>query len=130
MQAINKDNLLKKVGQNLRQIRKEKQLEIKEVVNKLNISPQAYSNIENGKVDLNMSRLADIANVLQVDATRILNDSGDTITNNTNNNTGGYNVSNGTLNVTDEKLLQNIIAEVMVLKDRLAQVEAQLLKKK
>jgi transcriptional regulator with XRE-family HTH domain len=127
MQAVNKNELLKKVGENLRNIRKEKQVEIKEVVKLLNITPQAYGNIENGKADISISRLADIANLFNVDFNQILNTKGDSISYNSSSNSGGYHVNNGTINITQEKVLEDMHDEIALLK---TQIESILQKKK
>ncbi len=118
MEAIEKTKYLKEVGQNLRKIRIGKRLEIKEVVSKLKISAQAYGKIENGKVDLNISRLLDIANFFQVDINEILKtDSGDIMTFSSYNNSGGYHVQKiGTLNITDENLADYFNKEIISIK--------------
>ena len=139
MSEVNKNSLLKKVGENLKQIRKEKQMEVKEVVAKLKITPQAYGNIENGKVDLNISRLADIANVLQVSVEDILNTNGDVINYHSSSNSGGYHVQHtkgynvnhiGVVNLPDENLAQELKKEMEQMRVQMATLTGMLQKKK
>jgi transcriptional regulator with XRE-family HTH domain len=140
MTAINKNSLLKQVGQNLKKIRKEKKLEIKDVVTQLRITPQAYGNIENGKVDLNISRLADIANVLQVGVEEILNTEGGDVTNyHSTNNSGDYQVQHvegyhinhiGVVNIPEENFLNILQKEMEQLRQQIATLAAALSSKK
>jgi transcriptional regulator with XRE-family HTH domain len=93
MTPIDKTLLLKTVGTNIKRLRKEKNVEVKEFAGKLKVTPQAVGNIENGKVDLNLSRIVDIANLLQVSLVAILDVSnGDIMTYHSYNNSGGYHV--------------------------------------
>ena len=72
MTPINKALLLKSVGDNIKKLRKQKNMEVKEFAFKLKITPQAVGKIENGVVDLNLSRIVEIANLLQVSLIEIL----------------------------------------------------------
>jgi transcriptional regulator with XRE-family HTH domain len=109
----NRELYLKNIGNNIRAIRLEKKLEIKQVAAKLGISIQAYGKIENGKTDLNISRLFEIANLLQVEFSQILNIVGDTLHYNSQNNSGGYHVQKvGVLNTTDDTIV-HLIKDIM-----------------
>jgi transcriptional regulator with XRE-family HTH domain len=131
MQAVNKDDLLKKVGENLRNIRKEKQMEIKEVGSKLKITPQAYGNIENGKVDLSMSRLVAIANVFEVGVDEILNVSGNVTNNYSSNNSGGYHFNQiGTINSPDENRMEDFKKGMELMRSQMELLAGMLQKKK
>jgi transcriptional regulator with XRE-family HTH domain len=139
MEIVNKDTLLKKVGENLRNIRKEKQMEIKEVVKKLKITPQAYGNIENGKVDLNMSRLVAIANVFEVGVEEILNATGDINNYTSTNNSGGYHVQQskgynvnhiGVVNMPDENLMEDFKKGMELMRSQMELLAGMLQKKK
>ena len=67
-----KARLLKVMGANIKKLRKEKQMEVKAFARKLNITQQAVSKIENGMVDLNVSRVIEIATLLKVSPQEIL----------------------------------------------------------
>ena len=47
----NKEIFLKEIGANIKEIRKSKKQEVKDVAHDLKISPQALGNIENGKTE-------------------------------------------------------------------------------
>ena len=126
----NKEVFLKKVGANIRDIRKLKKKEPKDVAKGLSMSVQAYGKIENGGTDLNISRLFEIANFFDVGFTQILKvNEGDVFNYTSQNNRGGYHVlNNGVINITDEKLRDHLINENAELRQKLAVNEA-LLKK-
>ncbi len=121
MEIIEKEQYLKQIGQNLKEIRITKRKEIKEVVSKLKISAQAYGKIESGKTDLNISRLIDIANFFKVALNDIIKtESGDIMTFSSTNNSGGYHVQKiGTLNITDENLVDYFNKEIISLKTKI-----------
>lgn len=64
--------LLKEMGANIKKLRRERQIEVKAFAGKLKISPQAISKIEKGMVDLNVSRIMEIAALLKVNPEEIL----------------------------------------------------------
>jgi transcriptional regulator with XRE-family HTH domain len=93
MTPIDKSLLLKTVGANIKKLRKEKNMEVKEFASKLKITPQAVGQLENGMVDFNLSRIVEIANLLQVNLVAILDiTSGDIMSYHSYNNSGGYHV--------------------------------------
>ncbi len=61
--------LMKQVSQNIRTLRKLKNLKQEMMAVDLKMSPHAYANIEQGKTDIQLSRLEQIAQVLGVDIT-------------------------------------------------------------
>lgn len=65
-------SLLKQLGQKIREVRTEKDIPIKEIAYNIGITTQAYGNIENGKTDLSISRLLEIASELKVHYSRLL----------------------------------------------------------
>jgi|GEM_PF-2479874 len=65
-------SLLKQLGQKIREVRTEKAIPIKEIAYNIGITTQAYGNIENGKTDLSISRLLEIASELKVHYSRLL----------------------------------------------------------
>lgn len=113
----NKLAFLRKVGQNLKEIRKEKQMEVKEIASKLKITPQAYGNIENGKTDLNISRLIEISSVLNVKFEDILNiKNGDNYNFTSQNNSGGYHIQKlDTLNSADLNSTESLVVLIQQL---------------
>jgi transcriptional regulator with XRE-family HTH domain len=60
-------------GQNIKTIRELKNLTQDYVATQLNMSVPNYSNIETGKTDVTLTRLQQIAKVLQIDYRQILN---------------------------------------------------------
>ncbi len=70
------ENLKKKtnktVGKNIRAYRHQHGWSQEEVANKLGISIPAFSKIETGVTDINLSRLEQIANIYEVDVVKIL----------------------------------------------------------
>ncbi len=61
--------LMKQVSQNIRTLRKLKNLKQEMMAVDLKLSPHAYANIEQGKTDIQLSRLEQIAQVLGVEIT-------------------------------------------------------------
>ncbi len=109
MELKEKNNMLKKIGDRIREIRKTNLMEIKQIAAKLKITPQAYGNIENGKTDLSVTKLIEISVILNVSLNSILADG---VSNNYNyyaeNNSGGVQVQNQNfkeLNTIDERAL-------------------------
>ncbi|MCR8559908.1 helix-turn-helix domain-containing protein [Mucilaginibacter sp. BJC16-A38] len=70
------DNLKKKtnksVGKNIRTIRHQRGWSQEDVANKLGISIPAFSKIETGVTDINLSRLEQIANIYEVNVVNLL----------------------------------------------------------
>jgi len=58
--------LLKEMGAKIKKLRRKRQIEVKGFASTLKITPQAVSKIERGKVDLNVSRIIEIAGLLKV----------------------------------------------------------------
>lgn len=117
----NKSAFLKKIGENIKYIRKAKKLEVKEVAPGLGISPQAYGAIENGKVDLNITRVFEIANYFSVDFSEFLNlKEGDIFNFTSQNNSGGYHVQSvGVLNVSDENIRSYLQEDISQIKQKI-----------
>lgn len=65
------------VGSAIRKLRILKNFKQSEFASKIQITPQALSKIENGKTDIQLSRLCIIAQVLNVDIVRLFSDPGD-----------------------------------------------------
>lgn len=128
----NKDEFLKRVGANIRELRKLKNPEVKQAASALGISPQALGAIENGKVDLNVSRVFEIAQYFKVEFSTLLNvENGDHYNFSSQNNTGGYHVLNkGVLNVTDETLKNYFENDMVQLKQKIEFFEDALKKRR
>jgi transcriptional regulator with XRE-family HTH domain len=60
------------VGQNIRTIRELRNFTQDHMASQLNMSVSNYSNIENGKTDLTLTRLEQIAGILHIDYKQIL----------------------------------------------------------
>ncbi|MFN3916927.1 MAG: helix-turn-helix domain-containing protein [Flavobacteriales bacterium] len=61
-----------KVGDRIRNLRKERKLTQEEMATVLNISQRAYSKMENNEVQITPERLEEIAKALNVEVSRIL----------------------------------------------------------
>lgn len=122
----NKETYLKLIGANIKQIRKEQSIEIKEAAHALGISVQAYGKIVNGMTDINISRLFDIASFFKIDYNKILQTNNHETYNYTSqNNSGGYNVLNkGVLNVTSDFLENYLKDDISIIKKKLDFFEA------
>ncbi|TGO02492.1 hypothetical protein PN36_24200 [Candidatus Thiomargarita nelsonii] len=60
------------IYEKLKLIRSSKSWTQEDVANKLGISPQAYAKIERGKTDVHFSRLQQIADVMEIDLSKLL----------------------------------------------------------
>lgn len=72
MNTLSKQELITSLGRQIRLARTHHRREIKQVASDLMISPQAYSNIENGKTDLSVTRLLLIAQSIGVSPVELL----------------------------------------------------------
>jgi transcriptional regulator with XRE-family HTH domain len=117
----NKEAFLKQIGENIKEIRRQKKVEVKDIASNLDISVQAYGRIENGKTDVNISRLFQISKFFEVSFSKILKiENSETFNFTSQQNSGGYHVlNNGVINITDEKLHQFLQSENNDLKKRL-----------
>ena len=61
----------KSVGKNIRALRHQRNWSQEDVANKLGISIPAFSKIETGVTDINLSRLEQIANIFEVEIIRL-----------------------------------------------------------
>ena len=107
MQQEKKEKVLKNIGANIQNIRKEKGKERKEIADQLGLTVQGYGNIENGKTDLSISHAIDLAAVLGTNYQQILNIENNKIYNQTASvNGGGNGILNAeTMNLDDNKKL-------------------------
>ncbi|MBS1614927.1 MAG: helix-turn-helix transcriptional regulator [Bacteroidetes bacterium] len=67
-----KNKLLRRIGANLKAIRKEKGIEVKQISAWLELSQQAYLNMENGKTDFSLTRIIELTQYLEVDINKLL----------------------------------------------------------
>lgn len=65
-------NLKKRIGENIRKIRQQANIEVKQVCGDLQISPATYSNIERGVTDISISRVIQLADYFSVHYSQIL----------------------------------------------------------
>jgi len=72
MNLTEKQIALRAVGERIRNIRLLKNMTIKQVAAHLQITTQAYGNIENGKTDTSISRLVELASLFQIPVTRLI----------------------------------------------------------
>jgi len=119
MRNENKSFILHEIGCRLRSIRKLKGVEIKQIASFLELTPQAYGNIENGKVDIGISKLVILADYFKVSLGEILNLQNLQLFNNYDNyNSGGAKIQAKDIpsyNLTDKALIKNIISQLKAL---------------
>jgi transcriptional regulator with XRE-family HTH domain len=64
---------MKKIGENIRKFRELKNMTREHIAAELKMSLSNYSKIERDEIDLTISRVQEIANLLEVDTSQILN---------------------------------------------------------
>jgi len=64
---------MKNIGTNIKKIRELKAITREQIISDLKMSLSNYSKIERGEIDLTISRIYEIASVLEVDVSQILN---------------------------------------------------------
>jgi XRE family transcriptional regulator, regulator of sulfur utilization len=62
-----------RINENIRILRLSRNFSQKELADRLDLSPGAYSNIENGKADVTYTRMLNIAEILGVTITELIN---------------------------------------------------------
>jgi transcriptional regulator with XRE-family HTH domain len=75
------------VGDNIKKFRELKNLTREQIASELNLSLSGYSKIERNEVDLTISRIFEIAKILNVEVAQILNFDAQQIFNVSNNHT-------------------------------------------
>ena len=110
------------VGKNIKQIRELKNISQDYMANALEISQSTYAKIENGQVVPKVDRLKQIAAVLEIDLSTLLNTSNNFTFNfqNEANYSGYINNQHNELKETYEKLIQTQQSEIQFLRDLLA----------
>lgn len=73
------------IGDNIKKFRELKNITREQIASDLKMSLSNYSKIERGEIDLTISRIQEIANVLEVDVSQILNFDASQIFNVSNN---------------------------------------------
>ncbi len=76
MNETSKNKIHYTIGENIRSIRYQKGWSQEDVANKLGISVPAFSRIETGVTDINLSRLEQIAHVYEISVTQLFADDG------------------------------------------------------
>lgn len=119
--------ILHAVSKNIRKLRAENELSIKQMAEKLNISTTAYTNIEKGRTDISIKRIVEIAEILEISFTKVINVEGNINGYTQNNSTGDVNHLNNNAIYHQsekerelyEKLLQARDIEIAHLKSKL-----------
>lgn len=70
--TIENVNLKRRIGENIKKIRQQQGIEVKQICRDLKISNSAYSNIERGITDINISRIVQLADYFSVHYAQIL----------------------------------------------------------
>jgi transcriptional regulator with XRE-family HTH domain len=68
---------MKNVGKNIRRLRQKKGWTLVQIADKVKVSVPAFSKIETGPTDINMSRLKQLADIFEVSILDILYDEGE-----------------------------------------------------
>ncbi|MEJ5961352.1 helix-turn-helix domain-containing protein [Pedobacter immunditicola] len=68
---------MKNVGKNIRRLRQKKGWTLVQIADKVQVSVPAFSKIETGPTDINMSRLKQLADIFEVSILDILYDEGE-----------------------------------------------------
>lgn len=121
MEQTNKNSILKQIGASLKKLRTERNIEIKAIAKDLHLTPQAYGNIENGKTDISISRVLELATYYKVSYSQILNLENQNVYNNSSyNNQHGINLIQGGENIfnTDAELVKVLKEENKYLKEQ------------
>ena len=71
--SIEKNALAKKIGDNLREARKFKNLTQKEVASKLGMTQQQYSRFENGIFELNYTQIISLCQLYEMTPSELFN---------------------------------------------------------
>lgn len=66
-----------KTQDKIRAIRTQQKISQEQMAERLDLTPQAYSKIESGKTKLNLDRIQQIAHILNIDITELINDERD-----------------------------------------------------
>ena len=74
MNVFNKEKLLIVVGERIRRMRLLQDRTTKEIAAHLNITTQAYGNMERGKADISLSRLMEIAVFFDIPLTKLISE--------------------------------------------------------
>ena len=119
------------LGDNIRKIRKEKDKKQQEIYDAIGVNQSTYSKIENNKYKMDIETLKNIANVLEVDISKLIGE--DRIEINHTNNDGSIGGSGVIVtNTHSDDLITSLKEQIGLLKesnDKL-KVENQILKKR
>ncbi|MBE7441389.1 MAG: helix-turn-helix transcriptional regulator [Flavobacteriales bacterium] len=109
------------VGKNIKQIRELKNLTQGYIAERLNMSIGGYSKIESGQTDVTLSKIQQIAEILETDLSTILSFDPKNIFNQCNNNnsiiTGSIGTQNNNGNIID--ILSHIQEEIISVKRKI-----------
>ena len=107
---------MQNIGLKIRKIREIKNLSRAEMAANLNLSERGYGKLENGEVQINLQKLEEIANVLEIDPIKLLQFEEGMIFKKCNNNSSL--VNNGTINSANlEELIKAKDAQIESLKE-------------
>jgi transcriptional regulator with XRE-family HTH domain len=113
------------IGENIRKIRKDKDIKQHEVYDKLGISQSTYSKIENNRYKMDVNTIKEIASILEVEVTKLIGED-KIVINHTNreNGSGGSGVI--VTNSTSEKLILALESQIELLKEQNMHLKSQL----
>ncbi|WP_396156924.1 helix-turn-helix domain-containing protein [Flavobacterium sp.] len=114
---------IKKVSENIKKFRELKGITRDDIAGELEMSVSGFSKIERGEIDLTLSKLDKIANIIGVSVSQILNFDATNIFNVSNNKTVNSigtdnNITNQNEGNYTEKYIQKLEEEIELLKKR------------
>ncbi|MFK7061315.1 helix-turn-helix domain-containing protein [Flavobacterium oreochromis] len=112
------------LGENIRKIRKEKDKKQQEIYEAIGVNQSTYSKIENNKYKMDIETLKSIANVLEVDITKLIGEDKIEI-NHTNNDNGSGGSGVVVTNNHSEELIISLKEQIILLTKMNARLEAE-----
>lgn len=106
----NDKKVLIEVGKNIKELRLRNNWEVKRAAAEVGISRQAFDNYENGKTDINITTIYKLAEVFNVEVSKILpNINGHLINNNIETNNGSnISLNEGTVHVIPKTAIEDL----------------------
>jgi transcriptional regulator with XRE-family HTH domain len=116
---------LMNIGENIRKIRKDKDIKQHEIYDKLGISQSTYSKIENNRYKMDVNTIKEIASILEVEVTKLIGED-KIVINHTNNENGSGGSGVIVTNSTSEKLILALESQIELLKEQNSYLKSQI----
>jgi transcriptional regulator with XRE-family HTH domain len=99
---------VKKISDNIRKFRELRNITREEMADKLGLSLSGYSKIERSEVDLTITRVQKIAEILKIELSKLMNFDATQIFN-MSNNTNTFGGNDATINIQSDEYVQKYI---------------------